>query len=58
MGPVIENRRKLYREIADLLAKPRRSRNDDIKLAQLQHEWTDSLLQVGRPSGSGGEENE
>lgn len=58
MDPVVEHRRKLYREIADLLAKPHRTRDDDIKLAQMQHEWTDSLLQVGRPSGSGGEENE
>jgi hypothetical protein len=50
MDPVVEHRRKLYREIADLLVKPRRNRDDDMKLAQLQHEWTDSLLQVGHSS--------
>ncbi len=47
MDPVVEHRRKLYREIADLLAKPHRTRDDDIKLAQMQHEWTDSLLDIG-----------
>ena len=53
MDPVVEHRRKLYREIADLLVKPRRDNNDEAELDRLQRKLRDNLMRVGRPPGGG-----
>ena len=51
MDPVVEHRRRLYREIADLLVKPRRDNNDEAELDRLQRKLRDNLMRVGRPPG-------
>ena len=44
---VVKERAQLYIRISDLLAKPHRTRDDEITLDNLQRALKDSLMQMG-----------
>lgn len=50
---VVKERTQLYIRISDLLAKPHRTRDDEITLDNLQRKLRDNLMRVGRPPGGG-----
>jgi hypothetical protein len=48
MSDIIQKRNTLFRELHDLRMKPRRTREDDRRMAEIENEVREMMLEIGR----------